>query len=200
MRARHRGKGRSRRDLAAWLAQYGLEKYASAFGAHEVDLAALRHLTDDDLKNIGLPLGARRKVLAALAASDVRQEGTTKPAPERRPVCVLFADLVGYTKLSQRLDAEDLHQALEGFFGCVDRIVQQHGGRVDKHIGDCVMAAFGAPVAHGNDVERAVAAALAIRDAVPDLGAAFGPLLAVHIGVASGQVVASGVGSSYHRE
>ena len=188
------------RDLTAWLAQIGLEKYAAAFVAHEVDLAALPHLTDNDLKAIGLPLGARRKVLIALAAFGARPEGTTKPNAERRPVCVLFADLVGYTKLSQELDAEDLHRALQRFFGCVDHIVQQHGGRVDKHIGDCVMAVFGAPVAHGNDVERAVAAALAMRDAVPDLEVAPAPPLAVHIGVASGQVVASGLGSSYHRE
>ncbi|MBW8837051.1 MAG: AAA family ATPase, partial [Burkholderia sp.] len=71
---------------------------------------------------------------------------------------------------------------------------------VDKHIGDCVMAVFGAPVAHGNDAERAVHAALAIRDATSDLGRTVGRDLAVHVGVASGEVVASRIGSVAHRE
>ena len=64
---------------------------------------------------------------------------------------VLFADLVGYTAMTAAADAEDVHALLDAFFGCADRIVIELGGHVDKHIGDCVMAVFGAPVAHGND-------------------------------------------------
>ena len=73
---------------------------------------------------------------------------------------VLFCDLVGYTHLSRQLDAEGVHGRLERFFARVDGIVESFGGTVDKHIGDCVMAVFGAPVAHGNDPERAARAAL----------------------------------------
>ena len=73
---------------------------------------------------------------------------------------VLFCDLVGYTHLSRQLDAEEVHGLLERFFVRVDGIVESFGGTVDKHIGDCVMAAFGAPVAHGNDPERVARAAL----------------------------------------
>jgi class 3 adenylate cyclase len=77
---------------------------------------------------------------------------------ERRPVTVLFADLTGYTRLSQALDAEDVHRLLEKFFAVVDGIVERFDGTVDKHIGDAVMAVFGAPVAHGDDPLRALRA------------------------------------------
>jgi class 3 adenylate cyclase/tetratricopeptide (TPR) repeat protein len=123
----------------------------------------------------------------------------TSVAGERRQVTVLFCDLVGYTRLSRQIDLEEVHGLLERFFARVDGIVQSFGGTVDKHIGDCVMAVFGAPVAHGNDPERAARAALAIRDAMPDLSAQVGRIVAVHIGLASGQVVASGTGSEAHR-
>ena len=119
---------------------------------------------------------------------------------ERRQVGVLFADLAGYTALASELDAEEVHRLLDAFFQQIDRIVVEHGGHVDKHIGDCVMAVFGAPVAHGNDAARAVRAGLAIRDAMPALSSVIGRPLAVHIGVAGGQVVASGTGSATHRE
>ena len=113
---------------------------------------------------------------------------------------VLFCDLAGYTALSRELDAEEVHALLERFFERIDGIVERFGGTIDKHIGDCVMAVFGAPVAHGNDAERAARAALAIQDAVPALGEELGRTIAVHIGVAAGQVVASRSGSAAHRE
>ena len=111
----------------------------------------------------------------------------------------MFADLCGYTRLSQELDPEDVHQLLERFFGVVDAIVERFGGRVDKHIGDAVMAVFGAPVAHGDEPSRAVRAADAIQRAMPDIGAPSGLALDTHIGIAAGDVVASGVGSEQHR-
>jgi class 3 adenylate cyclase/tetratricopeptide (TPR) repeat protein len=114
-------------------------------------------------------------------------------------VTVLFSDLVGYTQLSRQMDPEEVHGLLERFFARVDAIVESFGGTVDKHMGDCVMAVFGAPVAHGNDPERAARAALAIRDAMPQLSSEVCRAVAVHIGLASGQVVASGTGSEAHR-
>ena len=111
----------------------------------------------------GAALGA-----PAPAPSPVPQ-AAPPPDGERRQVTVLFADLAGYTELSQELDAEEVHGLLERFFDRVDGIVNKFGGSVDKHIGDCVMAVFGAPTAHGNDPERAARAALAIQDAMPAL-------------------------------
>ena len=82
----------------------------------------------------------------------------------------------------------------------VDGIVEGYGGSIDKHIGDCVMALFGAPVAHGNDPERAVRAALDIQRRMPALAAELGLQIGAHIGVASGQVVASRTGSASRQD
>ena len=112
----------------------------------------------------------------------------------------MFTDLSGFTKLSGQLDPEETHLLLNRFFETVDAIVKEYGGTVDKHIGDNVMAVFGAPIAHGNDPERAIRAALDIHDAMPDLSRALDRQIAVHIGIASGEVVASGTGSTTHQE
>src|ERR1700730_13320435 len=122
-----------------------------------------------------------------------------EPEGERRPVTALFCGLVGYTSLSSALDAEDVHALLERFFALVDATVDRFGGTIDKHIGDAAMALFGAPLARGNDAERAVRAALEIQTSVPRLATGLPSALAVHIGIATGEVIASSVGSQHHR-
>jgi class 3 adenylate cyclase/tetratricopeptide (TPR) repeat protein len=185
-------------DVAGWLRGLGLEEYAPAFRDHAIDAEILPELTDEHLKELGLPLGHRLKLLKAAAALRPAASSPAMPgAPpavegERRQVTVLFADLAGYTALTHDLGAEAVHALTDRFFGLADELIERFGGTVDKHIGDCVMAVFGAPVAHDNDPERAVRTALALRDAVPELGRELGHDLAVHIGIASGQVVASG--------
>ncbi|TDQ83440.1 putative ATPase [Dongia mobilis] len=134
--------------------------------------------------------GCGRGLLGAGAAHEM-------PA-ERRPVSILFADLAGYSALAQRADPEDVHALLARFFAVADDIVLRFGGRIDKHMGDNVMALFGAPVAHGDDPRRAVGAALAIHAAMPALAAETGHDLKVHIGIAVGDVLASGLGSAAH--
>jgi class 3 adenylate cyclase/tetratricopeptide (TPR) repeat protein len=203
-------------DIAAWLQELGLERYEQAFRENEIDAEILQRLTAEDLTSIGVTaIGHRRKLLDAIAAlrtghhapASARPVGDRPeiaarvlPEGERRQVAVLFADLAGYTALSQELDAEEVHALLGRFFERADRIVEDHGGRVDKHIGDCVMAVFGAPVAHGNDAERAVRASLVLRDAMQGLGADVGRPVRVHVGIAAGQVVASGIGSAGYSE
>jgi class 3 adenylate cyclase len=194
-------------DVGAWLRGLGLEKYAESFIGHAIGLDVLPDLTDADLKELDVPLGDRKRLLKAAAAlrpavAEAAPAGAApadEPPGERRPVAVLFADLAGYTALARELDAEQLHDLLDGFFAAADRLIEEHGGSVDKHIGDCVMGVFGAPVAHGNDAERAARAALAVRDAMPALSARAARPVAVHIDVASGQVVASGTGGPGHR-
>lgn len=132
----------------------------------------------------GRDLGRRNPVEAANA--------------ERRPVSVMFADLVGYTALAQRIDPEEMHGLLARFFEIADEIILQFGGRIDKHIGDNVMALFGAPIAHGDDPQRAVGAAHALQQVMPELSAEAGRSLSVHIGIAVGDVLASGLGSAAH--
>jgi class 3 adenylate cyclase/tetratricopeptide (TPR) repeat protein len=202
-------------DIAAWLRELGLERYEPAFRDNEIDGEVLPRLTAEDLIALGVTaVGHRRKLLDAVAAlrkGDVTlatgppeltadTTASTLAEGERRQVTVLFADLSGYTRLSREIDAEELHVLAGRFFDVVDAVVEGYGGTVRKHIGDCIMAVFGAPVAHSNDPERAARAALDIQRRVPALADARGRPLGVHIGVASGQVVASGTGSARHRE
>ena len=109
---------------------------------------------------------------------------------ERRLVTVLFADVTGSTALGEHLDPEALRALLSRFYGIAKETVASHGGTLEKFIGDAVMAVFGLPVAHGDDAERAIAAALELRDRVksdPKLG----PALPIRIGVNTGEVVAT---------
>jgi len=105
---------------------------------------------------------------------------------ERKLVTVLFADVVGFTSLAERTDPEIVARMVDAAFRELGEAVDAHGGRVDKFMGDSMMAVFGVPVAHDDDAERAVAAALAMRDLGGDL--------AFSIGVNSGEVMATAVG------
>ena len=123
-------------------------------------------------------------------ASLVTRSTQSVPA-ERRQVAVLFVDLVGFTNLTSELGAETMQTILDAFFAAVDGIVVRCGGSVDKHIGDCVMALFGAPIARGDDVARAARAAVAIVAAMPGISGRVGRELQAHGGIAVGDVVAS---------
>ena len=92
---------------------------------------------------------------------------------ERRIVSVLFADLVGFTSLSERLDAEDVAAIQDAYFGVVRQAIARHGGTLEKFIGDAAMAAFGVPRARDDDPERAVRAGLAIASGVERLNGPF---------------------------
>ena len=187
-----------------WLDDLGLSEYAGAFVANRIDWEVLAELTNDDLKDIGISaVGDRRRLLTAITQLSDAPPSAARPAPapipadpSRRQVTVLFADLVGFTTLTSRMDAEDVHSLLNRYFEAVDGAVVLYGGRIDKHIGDAVMAVFGAPVAHTNDPERALRAAIKIHEAVASLD----PPLDAHVGVASGQVVASTTGSDAYVE
>ena len=105
---------------------------------------------------------------------------------ERKVVTVLFADLVGFTSRAETLDPEDVEAILRPYHERLRAELERHGGTVEKFIGDAVMAVFGAPVVHEDDAERAVRAALAIRDAIVDDGT-----LEVRIGVNTGEALVS---------
>ncbi len=103
---------------------------------------------------------------------------------------VLFADMAGSTELGEQLDPEEMRRLLARYYALARETVTQHGGTVEKFIGDAVMAVFGLPTAHGDDPDRAVAAALAMRDRIrhdPQLGGR----VAIRFGVSTGEVVAS---------
>jgi class 3 adenylate cyclase/tetratricopeptide (TPR) repeat protein len=190
------------------LTELGLGQYAEAFAENGVDLSLLPELTNEDLKDLGVDrLVDRKTILKAVARTSESEDepaaelsAATTIAGERRQVTVLFADIAGYTKLSSELGAEETHALLNRYFEVVDSIVEGYGGSVDKHMGDNVMAVFGAPIAHDDDPLRAVRAALDIHERMATLADEAGHPLRTHIGIASGQVVASGTGSDAHRE
>ncbi len=189
-------------SLQDWLGALGLSDYAQAFLDNKVDFEILPDLTGEDLVELGITaIGDRRRLLRAIGdletvAQDEDSKSDPPTEPARRQVTVMFADLSGFTTLSSELDAEDMHALLNEFFGKVDSVVEKYGGRIDKHIGDAVMAVFGAPISHTNDTERAARAALDIHTAVKTLTRP----LTCHIGIASGQVIASTTGSQAHTE
>jgi len=200
-------------DIQTWLEDLALSSHADEFVENGVDLDLLPEINNEDLKDLGVTrLADRKRILKAIAAledgssdgggdnpnSPVMNEPSRPLETERRQVSVMFADLSGYTRLSGEVGAEKMHDILGHFFDRADAIVRNHGGTVDKHVGDAVMAVFGAPIAHSDDPARALRAALAIHDAMPDVSHAAGHKIDVHIGIASGQVVASGVGNDAH--
>jgi class 3 adenylate cyclase/tetratricopeptide (TPR) repeat protein len=191
-------------NVRGWLEGLGLGQYADAFDANHIDTQLLRDLTGDDLREMGVAsLGHRKRLLDAIAG--LRDEGPVRaPEAERRQVAVLFADLCSFTELSSTLGAEEMRRIVDRFLARADELIVEHGGSVDKHIGDATMAVFGAPVAHEDDPLRAVAAAEAIQRAMPILSAELGrpataPLLG-HIGIALGEVVAGEIGGAVRRD
>ena len=125
--------------------------------------------------------GSPMETVAAQAEPSAPADGEPAEATgvaERRLVTVLFADLVGFTTLSEDRDPEDTRELLSSYFEIARGVVDHHGGTVEKFIGDAVMAVWGAPVAHEDDAERAVRAALELVAAVGGINTGDGPLKA----------------------
>ena len=160
--------------VGQWLDSLALGQYAELFEDNRIELDILPDLTDQDLEKLGIPLGDRKRLLKAIAALATAPEPpprkvprSLRPTVERREVTILFVDLSGYTRLTSTLGAETTHKLVQRFYERVTGIVQSFSGTVERHIGDAVMAVFGVPIAHGNDPERALRAALAIHEAMP---------------------------------
>jgi class 3 adenylate cyclase/predicted ATPase len=192
-------------DIARWLEGLGLGEYASAFANSAVGLADLPYLTDGDLTTLGLPLGPRRRLQAAikaLAEANALSERPPAAQPdkaaeaaqessraERRQLTVLFSDLAGSTELSGRLDPEDMARVIGSYQDEVSRQVARYDGHVAKFLGDGVLAYFGWPRAHEDDSERAVRAGLAVTEAMARLRTPADEPLVARVGIATGLVV-----------
>jgi class 3 adenylate cyclase len=183
--------------IAAWLEKLGMSEYAQRFAENDVDISVLPHLTDQDFKELGVSLGHRRKLLAAIAElsgvapSAVPSPALTGPKPqdsaERRQVTVMFSDLVGSTALSARMDPEDLREVIAAYQKCVAETVGRFGGFVAKYMGDGVLVYFGYPQAHEDDAERAARAGLQLVAAVSAIISQ--TPLQTRVGIATGLVV-----------
>src|SRR4249919_3655795 len=157
-----------------------MPEYGERFAENDIDASVLPHLTDENLKELGVSLGHRLKILAAIRGlggpTPVASEPAVAPAEprphdsaERRQVTVMFSDLVGSTALSARVDPEDLREVISAYQKCVAGTVERFGGFVAKYMGDGVLVYFGYPQAHEDDGERAVRAGLELIQAVNGL-------------------------------
>jgi class 3 adenylate cyclase len=197
-------------DVGAWLRGLGLGQYEAMFRESEIDAEVLPDLTEGDLEKIGVPLGHRKRLLKAIAALETGEAAVKPPSPapvpspaaaERRPITVMFCDLVGSTSMAAKLDPEDWRTLVNTYLDEASAAVTGLGGHVLKKLGDGLMALFGYPHAQENDAERAVRAALAIQCALVEINARNAtkgaPELSARIGLDSGQVVVDATGEVF---
>lgn len=187
-------------EISDWLGAQGLERYAAAFEEAEIDIATVDLLTDDDLRELGVPLGPRRRILAQRQATPSSQ-AESELVGERRQITVMFVDLVGSTNLSTRVDPEIMGELLTSYKAAVAAEVDQAGGTVAKYLGDGVLAYFGWPRAREDAAECAIHCAFRIRQRINKIRAPGGDPLQCRTGIATGLVVVGGTtGSGNARE
>lgn len=181
-------------NVTDWLRGLGLERFAPAFAKQEIELSVLPDLTEIDLRDLGIPMGPRKRILKAIA--DLRQaDAVSTRAPsgrpadraERRHVTIMFCDLIGSTALSVQFDPEDLREVIRAFQLAVAEEVARFGGFVASYMGDGALTYFGYPEAHEDDAERAVLTSLALVERIARLETH--AKLKVRIGIATGLVV-----------
>jgi class 3 adenylate cyclase len=206
-------------QVAEWLEKLGLGQYAQRFAENDISFSVLPDLTDQDLREIGVSLGHRRQLLRAIAelgkAVDASGPPTAAAAPiatkpvvqptevagERRPVTVMFCDLVDSTGIAAKLDAEEWRDLVGAYLEAASAAVMETGGKVAKKLGDGLMALFGYPLAQENDAERAVRAALAIQRALAELNrkneGTSKPALTARVAIDLGPVVVDAAGEIF---
>ena len=156
---------------------------------------------------VNTALGPMQEKLAVLQGNDNHiQPGEKQYKQERKQVTVLFADVSGFTKMSEKLDPEEVSGIMNALWSRLDRTILDHKGLIDKHIGDAVMAIFGAPVAQEDDPERAIRAALAMQTEINDWKTTFGESanhlrklvqnIRMRIGINTGPVLLGTVGTN----
>ncbi len=220
-------------DLTAWLASHDLGAYAETFDRNEITLADLPLLSDADLRELGLPMGPRRRLMAATAPAaasdstgmDATNQGDpagvavapaaaakTEPGPsvnathraERRQLTVMFCDLVGSTDLSEKLDPEQLREVVRAYQKTAEEVIARFGGHIAQYLGDGLLVYFGYPLAHEDDAQRAVHAAIGIPKVLGALNvqlrASHAVALAVRIGIHTGPVVVGEMGGDKRQE
>ena len=202
-------------NVANWLQSLGLQEYTEIFADNAIDMDVLPDLSEADLEKIGVKLGHRKKLLRSIASLENEQGQPISPEEpfldadmestslaawqrhpgERKPVTMLFADIVGSTALTENLDAEEAHELLYGAAERMCEAVEKNRGTLCRFMGDGVMAMFGAPVASEHHAVEACEAALEMQRAVHDYVTRTETKgLQIRIGLHSGEVVVMNVG------
>src|SRR3984893_1590224 len=181
-------------DVGTWLSGLGLSRYEAVFRESAIDADVLTELTDQHLKDLGVALGHRLRMLRAireLAGDAPVKRSSAKPqdAADRRQLTVMFCDLVDSTALTAQLDPEDMGDLLRAFQRAVAAAVTRFDGHVAKWTGDGASVYFGYPRAHEDDAERATRASIALVEAVGKLRRERGIALEVRIGISTRLVV-----------
>ena len=186
--------------LLQWLTTIGMDQYADLFEHNRIGMDVLPRLDEQDLKDLEIPLGDRKRLLVAIAqltsaAATGARVGSDEPArapaqqAERRQLTVMFCDLVGSTELSRRLDPEELRRLIRQYQDACVGAITRFEGHVAQYLGDGVLAYFGYPVALEGGAERALRAALAVIERVSEVSAHLQRPLQVRIGIDTGLVV-----------
>lgn len=182
-------------DVGKWLQDIGLGDLERVFARARVDFESLRLLTEADLREMRIPVGQRRKLIAAIAA--LERTPSTDPAAkrpaERRQLTILFCDMVNSTDYAARLDPEDFSVLTRTYLNNCSGLAKSHGGLVANYVGDAFQVLFGYPVAEEDDAERALELAFDILRVVPEIETPDRSSLNVRIGIASGLVVVGDV-------
>ncbi len=188
-------------EVRRWLESLGLGEYAETFERNAIETEVLAELTDGDLRELGVhALGHRKRILKSIVELGSPQVPTTsgpaaplaeRPAQghgaERRQLTVMFCDLVDSTRLSQRLDPEELRDVITAFQDACKATIEEQGGYLARYMGDGVLAYFGYPTAAEDDAERAVTAGTALVERVTATDG--DTALAARVGIATGPVV-----------
>ena len=218
------------REISQWLETLGLGQYAEVFSENEIDLLVLPELTEDDLKELHLPMGHRKKLLKAIATlSPPGEEAPPEVAPqtalpahsvtlhlspptpssrpagaERRQLTVEFCDLVGSTPLSGQLDPEDLRSVVRAYQEAAAEVIYRYEGHIAQYLGDGLLIYCGYPQAHEDNAHRAIRIGLGIVEAIehlnPSLEEQYGVRLAVRVGIHTGLVVVGEMGGGGRHE
>jgi class 3 adenylate cyclase/tetratricopeptide (TPR) repeat protein len=194
-------------DVRRWLDGLGLGRYAETFELNDIDADAVGELSDDDLASLGVSLGHRRRILKAVREGGVPARGPSAgrvAEGQRRHATILFADVAGFTALSERLDPESVHSLLDGCVAILAEGIHRYEGTITLYAGDGTMALFGAPVAQEDHAARAAHAALDIQAALEAYGAEverrLGLPFRMRMGLSSGLVVVGHIGDAHRMD
>ncbi|WP_420345988.1 AAA family ATPase [Pelagibius sp.] len=183
--------------LYDWLQSLGLDRYAATFAEQDIDFDILADLTEDNLIELGLSFGERKKLLRAIArlsgedgeTASASGDAVSRSGAEQRHLTVMFCDLVGSTELSIRYDPDDLRTIVRAYQDACAGVVARMEGFIARYMGDGILVYFGFPRAHEDDAERAIRAGLEIVRTVARLRPQPGLRLQTRVGIGTGSVV-----------